>query len=112
MTGPAGTGVCQVTTTVGAAADAEALAGTAVADRLAACAQIAGPIRSVYWWDGSVDTAEEWYVVFKTTVDRYEELAGHIRERHTYDVPEIVVTPVSAGHPAYLQWVRHETRPG
>jgi periplasmic divalent cation tolerance protein len=90
---------------------ADALARSAVEARVAACAQVVGPIKSTYWWEGKVETAEEWYVVFKTTAERYPALEAHIREHHSYDVPEIVLMPIVAGNPAYLEWVSTETRP-
>ena len=89
-----------------------ALSRSAVEARLAACGQVVGPIKSTYWWEGKVETAQEWYVVFKTTTERYPALEAHIREQHSYDVPEIVVTPIVAGNPAYLDWVTTETRQG
>ncbi|MFI9205489.1 divalent-cation tolerance protein CutA [Streptomyces sp. NPDC053048] len=86
------------------------LATTAVEARLAACAQIEGPITSVYRWEGAVETAREWRVVYKTAGDRYAALEAHIRDEHDYDVPEVVATPVTAGSAAYLAWTREQTR--
>lgn len=94
--------------------DREALAviaASAVADRLAACAQLGGPVRSVYRWDGEIETAEEWTLGLKTAADRVAELVALIVTRHEYDVPEVLVTPVVDGYPPYLAWVREETRP-
>jgi len=51
-------------------------------------------------------------VVFKTTSDRAEALIAHVRAEHTYDTPEIIVTPVTGGNPAYLAWLDEETRSG
>jgi periplasmic divalent cation tolerance protein len=101
--------ICQVTTTVDSRDAAQVLARGAVQARAAACGQVTGPVSSVYWWERQMETAEEWTVVFKTTVDRYPELERYIRGNHTYDVPEIICTPVTAGNPAYLTWVAQET---
>jgi len=105
------TGCCQVTTAVDEEAAAEALAATLVAERLAACAQILGPVRSVYRWEGEVRRASEWLIVAKTTDARLSELTARIRALHRYDVPEIVALPISAGDPAYLRWIERETTP-
>lgn len=105
-----GTGFCQVLTTTDSRTAALDLAQSVVRDRLAACAQVLGPISSVYWWDGQVQTAEEWQCVMKTTEDRYPALAAHLSREHSYDVPEILCLPVSAGSPDYLAWIRTETR--
>jgi periplasmic divalent cation tolerance protein len=100
---------CQVVTTTDAWEVADALARGAVESRVAACAQVAGPVASTYWWEGAVETAEEWQVVFKTTVASYPGLEEYIRAHHGYDVPEILCLPVTAGNPAYLAWVTAET---
>lgn len=99
----------QVTTTTDERAEATELAASAVAERLAACAQVLGPIASTYWWEGEIETAEEWMVMFKTTADRFEELAGLINEQHSYETPEIIATPVVAGSADYLGWVSEQT---
>ena len=101
----------QVQTTTDSRAEAMELARAAVAARLAACSQVAGPIASTYWWNDEIERAEEWFVFFKLPADRYDELAAFLTERHSYDEPEIVATPIVAGSPAYLNWMDEETRP-
>ena len=102
---------CVVLTTTDSREAAQALARSVVAARLAACGQIVGPIESVFWWDGQLDDAAEYQVWFKTTDERYEALAAHIAEQHSYDVPEILRVPVEAGGASYLAWLRAETEP-
>ena len=112
--GPAaGTGArfLHVQTTTDSRAEAMELAHDAVAARLAACAQVAGPIASTYWWENGLERAEEWLVIFKLPADRYQQLADFLSERHSYDEPEIVATPIVEGSPAYLSWIEEETRP-
>ena len=101
---------CQVVTTTDAREAADALGRIAVEARVAACAQVVGPITSTYWWEGKIETAEEWQVTFKTTTQRYAALEENIRAHHSYDVPEILCTPVMAGNPAYLEWLTAQTR--
>jgi periplasmic divalent cation tolerance protein len=101
---------CQVVTTTDARDAAESLSRSAVEARVAACGQVSGPIISTYWWQGQVETAEEWRITFKTPLDRYAALEQHIRDHHSYDVPEILGSPVTAGNPAYLDWLTEETR--
>ncbi|HEX2312366.1 MAG TPA: divalent-cation tolerance protein CutA [Thermomonospora sp.] len=101
----------QVTTTTDARQEAATLAKSAVRERLAACAQLVGPIASTYWWEGEIESAEEWMVVFKTTAGSFEELAALITELHSYDTPEIIATPVVAGSADYLRWVSDQTGP-
>lgn len=99
----------QVTTTTDSRQEAAEIAKTAVAERLAACAQLVGPIASVYWWEGEIEQAEEWMVVLKTTADNFEDLASLITETHSYDTPEIIAAPVVAGSADYLRWVSEQT---
>jgi periplasmic divalent cation tolerance protein len=101
----------QVQTTTDSRAEAMELSRAAVESRLAACAQVAGPVASVYWWEDGLERAEEWLVLLKLPADRYDELASFITERHSYDEPEIVALPIVAGSAAYLNWMREETRP-
>ena len=102
----------QVAVTAETREEAERLARSAVERRLAACAQVLGPISSTYWWNGVVETAAEWQCLLKTTAARFEELRAHLEGEHAYQTPEIVATPIVAGSPAYLEWVDRETRAG
>ncbi|MBW8480751.1 divalent-cation tolerance protein CutA [Actinomadura parmotrematis] len=101
----------QVTTTTDSRAEAAAIAKAAVAERLAACAQLVGPIASTYWWEGEIESAEEWLVLFKTTAGRFDELAALIGDNHSYDTPEIIATPVVAGSLDYLAWIAEHADP-
>jgi periplasmic divalent cation tolerance protein len=99
-----------VTTTTASAEAAQALAADAVDAQLGACAQVAGPVTSVYRWEGAMQTEQEWRVEIKTAADRVDALVAHIVANHDYDVPEVVATPVVAGSADYLSWVVNETR--
>lgn len=99
----------QVVTTAETRTEAERLGRSAVERRLAACAQVVGPITSTYWWDGSVQSSTEWQCVLKTTKARFDELRAHLETEHTYDTPEIVATPIVAGAADYLDWLARET---
>ncbi|MEV5157211.1 divalent-cation tolerance protein CutA [Streptomyces sp. NPDC053728] len=100
-----------VLTTTDSEQKAQALARSAVDARLAACAQISAPVTSVYRWEGAVESAEEWQVVFKTTAQRYDELEAHLLTAHEYTTPEIIAVPVVRGSDRYLAWVSAETAP-
>ena len=101
---------CQVTTTVATRADAERIGAVLVAERLAACVQVAGPIASTYRWRGAVEQATEWYCHCKTTRARYPALEARVRELHPYDTPEIIALPIVAALPAYLAWIEESVR--
>jgi periplasmic divalent cation tolerance protein len=99
------TEVIQVFTTVDTRETAEIIARGLVEQRLAACVQVLGPLRSTYRWEGAIESAEEWLCLIKTTGAAYEALEKEIRAHHPYDVPEILAVPVAAGHSAYLAWL-------
>ena len=100
----------QVQTTTDSRAEAMELARAAVEARLAACAQVAGPIASTYWWEDGIERAEEWLLILKLPAAGYQALADFLVGRHSYDEPEIVATPIVAGSDAYLSWIAEETR--
>ena len=90
---------------------ASKLAHALLEQRLAACINILSPCRSVYRWKGAVEDAEEYPVLIKTTRSRYPALEVAIRAEHPYELPEIIAVHLSAGLPAYFEWVDAETRP-
>lgn len=94
-----------VLTTTPDIACAETLADSLVEQGLAACVNILAPCRSVYRWQGSIERAEEVPLLIKTTAQCYAALEQAIRALHPYELPEILAVPVSAGLPAYLDWV-------
>ncbi len=91
---------------------ADALAHYLVESRLAACVNILSPCRSVYRWKEKVESAEEVPLLIKTTEERYPALEAAIRERHPYELPEIIAMPIAGGLPAYLSWIAEETGEG
>ncbi|MEV6982597.1 divalent-cation tolerance protein CutA [Sphaerisporangium sp. NPDC051017] len=101
----------QVQVAVDDRATAAALARSAVEARLAACAQIVGPMTSVYRWKGEIEAAEEFLLLVKTTRERSGELTEHIRRGHPYETPEIIALPIEGGLGAYLRWIGEETAP-
>jgi periplasmic divalent cation tolerance protein len=100
--------IIQIVTTTDRKDLAERIGQSLVDRRLAACVQIVGPIRSIYRWQGKIESADEWQCWIKTTRDRFAAVEQAIRELHTYTVPEILAIPVVAGNMAYLQWVEEQ----
>lgn len=95
----------QVLTTVDTREGASAIARKLLEMKLAACVQVAGPVTSSYWWNGAIESAEEWYCLIKTAANKYEEVEKTIRTLHPYEEPEIVALPIAAGSKTYLEWV-------
>jgi len=104
--------VLLVLTTGPISVGAQAIAQSLVAQQLAACVQVLGVASSVYRWQGVVETAQEVPLLIKTTRAQYPVLEETLQAQHPYAVPEIIALGVSAGLPAYLQWVEAETTVG
>jgi periplasmic divalent cation tolerance protein len=98
----------QIYTTTENEDDARMIAQRVVGKRLAACAQVVGPIFSTYWWEGGIEEAEEWLCIMKSRKDLYNRLEEAILGVHFYDVPEIVAVPIVSGSQKYLQWLNKE----
>jgi periplasmic divalent cation tolerance protein len=100
------TACVQVTTTLPDRPAADRVAAAAVAERLAACAHVDGPLQSTYRWRGAVETATEWSCRLKPTADRLPGLVARIRQLHPYEVPAIVAVAIADGDPSYLRWIQ------
>ena len=85
------------------------LAQQLVEARVAACVNQLAPCTSTYRWQGNIETATEVPLLIKTTRAAYPRLEQLIRAAHPYELPEIIAVPVTAGLPAYLDWVSRET---
>ena len=83
-----------------------------IEDKLAACILLSPGAESIYWWKGEVCTADEVVAQFKTTAEKLDTLIAAVKERHSYEVPEIVAIPVDRGLPEYLEWVADSTDSG
>ncbi|MFI6735617.1 divalent-cation tolerance protein CutA [Nonomuraea sp. NPDC050451] len=97
-------------TTAPSADEGAALAHSIASERLAAGVQIVGPIRSLYWWRGSLRDEQEWQLIIITTHALLPALENHIKANHSYETPEIIATEIIAGSDDYLDWIRQETR--
>lgn len=91
------------------AESADAISRILLEEHLAACVSRIPGVLSRFRWEGEVQDAEEVLLVIKTHASRAPDLTRRLQEAHPYDVPEILVLPVAAGLPAYLDWVRAET---
>jgi len=95
--------------TAGDAGEAARIGRTLVEERLAACANVVGPIRSVYRWQGAVEEAAEHLLLVKARADDLPALEARVRALHSYQLPEVLALPVAAGSAAYLAWLAQST---
>ena len=98
----------QVMTATASREEAEKIARAMLETRLAGCVQIVGPISSAYWWQGTIESAQEWLCHIKTSRLLYPQVEATIRRLHSYRVPEILALPVVAGNKDYLKWLEGE----
>jgi periplasmic divalent cation tolerance protein len=89
---------------------AKKIANDLVADQLAACVQVIPGIQSFFRWVGRVENSEEHLLLIKTTAARYPDVENRIRTLHPYELPEIVVVPISNGLASYLSWIDDVTQ--
>jgi len=98
----------QITTAAGSREEADQVARELVERRLAGCVQILGPIKSVYRWGGQVEQGEEWLCLIKTSSGQFAAVEAAIRELSTYECPEIIATPITAGSALYFAWLARQ----
>jgi periplasmic divalent cation tolerance protein len=91
--------------------EAQRIAQALVAERLAACVNITGPVRSIYRWRGEIENASEYMLVIKTSKRHFSKLERRVRELHSYEVPEIVAVTLVQGSKPYVAWLAESTRP-
>lgn len=85
--------------------EAARLADMLVGANLAACVQILPEIESVYRWEGKIERQSEVLLLAKTKKWKFDELEREVRALHSYDTPEIIAVPVTAGSAPYLAWL-------
>lgn len=95
----------QLSTTTDNEEEALNLARLLVEQRLAACVQVVGPVKSVYRWEGEIEQAEEWICLIKTREELFEEMKKLVEANHSYEMPELLSIPIINGSEGYLQWL-------
>lgn len=90
---------------------AEAAGAEAVAERLAACVNILGPMRSLYRWQGAIERTTEIPVIYKTTTASAEALRDFLTEKHPHEIPAIIALPLDtkSSSAQFLSWISSET---
>jgi len=100
----------QIYTTTDTIDIAQAISNKLVEERLAACAQVLGPITSTYWWQGKIETSQEWLCIIKSKKSLYKQIEDTIKSIHHYDVPEIIAVPITMGSKDYFNWLKKEIK--
>ncbi|MDD5045031.1 MAG: divalent-cation tolerance protein CutA [Candidatus Omnitrophica bacterium] len=85
--------------------EAQKIARALVKERLCACVNILGNIKSLFRWQGKIDSAREILLIAKSKKEKFAKIAKRVRSLHSYEVPEIIALPVVAGEKEYLSWL-------
>jgi periplasmic divalent cation tolerance protein len=85
---------------------AKQIANVIVSERLAACAQRIPGLQSTYVWQGQLQDEPEVLLLIKTLKGSVPAVVERVRSLHPYEVPELLVIPVSSGNDGYTEWVR------
>ena len=85
--------------------EAQRIGRAMVEEKLAACVNLLGPVRSIYRWKGEIETADEVAAIFKTSDERAGQLITRIAALHSYDVPCVTAWPIEKILGAYADWV-------
>ncbi len=101
--------IMMVKTMCGSEEEALKIAGILLDEHLIACANLLAPAKSVFRWEGAVETGTEFMLLMKTQKKHVGEITARITHLHSYELPEISALPIEDGSAQYLQWVADET---
>ncbi|HTY44516.1 MAG TPA: divalent-cation tolerance protein CutA [Patescibacteria group bacterium] len=91
--------------------EAQRIADALIAARLVACVNIIKEVKSVFWWEGKVDTAGEVLLIAKSKRAKLSGLIKAAKSVHSYQVPEIIALPIVGGEKKYLRWIDESVKP-
>ncbi|HNX25669.1 MAG TPA: divalent-cation tolerance protein CutA [Spirochaetota bacterium] len=101
---------CMIYITTNSSEEAEIIGRNLVSRRLAACVNIIENMKSIYHWEGKIETSQEVIIIAKTKKALVNELIENVKTLHSYKCPCIVAIPIIDGNADYIQWIRNETK--
>ncbi|TET95376.1 MAG: divalent-cation tolerance protein CutA [Desulfobacteraceae bacterium] len=96
--------------TTGTDEEAHRIANMLLNQKKVACVNILPKVRSLFWWQDKLDSAQESLLIVKTRASLLSEIVSMVREVHSYDVPEVIALPIIGGNPDYLEWIGKEVK--
>ena len=97
---------CIVMITVPDMKTGENIARVMLEEKLAACVNIIGGVRSMFWWDGQIDKSDECMLMLKTVEEKAEQIGRRVKKLHPYKLPETISVQIASGTNEYLDWIR------
>ena len=82
----------------------EKIARALVEEKLAACVNVS-PVRSYFSWQSKLSVEGEELMIIKTEGRLFDQVKSRVKELHSYELPEIIVIPISQGDEGYLRWI-------
>jgi periplasmic divalent cation tolerance protein len=98
-----------VLSTAGSLQEARKIAHALIEQGVAACVNIVPQVESVYRWQGTVETSQEFLLIVKTTAERVSKVFEAIQSLHSYELPECIALEITAGSEGYLNWIANST---
>ncbi len=89
--------------------EADKIANELVNTKLAACVSIIPNMRSIYTWEGKVESSEEYLLIIKTRAELFEQVKQAIQGLHSYKIPEIISLPITHALDDYVRWINEVT---
>ena len=96
--------------TAGSVEEAEIIGRNLVSRKLAACVNIISGMKSIYHWEGKIETGDEVILIAKTKEALVDELTENVKALHSYKCPCVISLPVLGGNTDFLKWIQNETK--
>ena len=90
--------------------EARRIADRLLIKRLVACANIVSGVESKFWWEGKIDSASETLLMMKTVKANFKKVEAAVLSLHSYEIPEIIAAPITAGSKSYFSWIEKSVR--
>ncbi len=90
--------------------EADKIASELLKKRIVACASVLPGVTSKFWWNGKINKAREVMLIIKTKNRNFKIAEKEIKLLHSYEIPEIIAVPITAGSEKYLRWIGSSTK--
>ena len=85
---------------------AEGLGLKLLEKKLIACTNIIPGMKSLYWWQGKIETASEVVLILKGKSSHKREIETLLKGLHPYENPCFLQIEIKDGSAEYLDWLR------
>ena len=90
--------------------EAEKIAQSLLDEKWIACANIIGPVLSLFTWKGKIEKVKEYILLLKSRLELFEKLSKKVKSLHSYETPEIIAIPITEAFKNYLEWLNNSLR--